>query len=388
MTSRRRSRKCSRGRVADGSRCRRKPGPKRSRSRCRRVKSGPRKGRCYKKVRRHSRSRRKSRSRCRRVKSGPRKGRCYKKVRRHSRSHCSRGRVKGGSRCKRKPGPKRSRSGRMGWINALRRARKELGLEDTYVTINRGVNGVALYKRACEIYGNRTKNCQAATGMAGPTPRRRTAQKTKEEKKEDKKEEKKERKAVKKIKKAIEKGSDVIQKTSKKMAKSLLNQVKESMAIPEVQKGVLVTALGALAVAGARSDKGQQAIQTLTQKLPDMSGVPAHIKQNIRVFLNFIKKSKGKLQDLATNVASTISGGAGTLALARRNLPGMARDRATRFVRDRGVTMARDRAERVLPGLFKAGAGSSAQDTFANLQAQYASLAAAGRAARSGTGGT
>ncbi len=94
MTSRRRSRRCSRGRVKGGSRCKRKPGPKRSRrrsrsrSRCRRVKSGPRKGRCYKKSRRHSRRRRRrsrSRSRCRRVKSGPRKGRCYKKSRRHSR---------------------------------------------------------------------------------------------------------------------------------------------------------------------------------------------------------------------------------------------------------------------------------------------------------------
>ena len=84
MTSRRKSRRHPRSRY---------------RSRCRRVKSGPRKGRCYKKSRRASRSRRTSRGRrsprrrmnrsrskrCRRVKSGPRKGRCYKKSRKRSR---------------------------------------------------------------------------------------------------------------------------------------------------------------------------------------------------------------------------------------------------------------------------------------------------------------
>jgi len=54
----------------------------------------------------------------------------------------------------------------MGWINALRQARDELGLGDTYVTINRGAEGIALYKRACDIHGNKTKNCQLATGNA------------------------------------------------------------------------------------------------------------------------------------------------------------------------------------------------------------------------------
>ena len=68
-------------------------------SRCRRVKSGPRKGRCYKtrsRSKRTSRRRRisyerprarsRSRRRCRRVKSGPRKGRCYKTRSRRRRS--------------------------------------------------------------------------------------------------------------------------------------------------------------------------------------------------------------------------------------------------------------------------------------------------------------
>ena len=63
----------------------------RRKSRCRRVRSGPRKGRCYKtrsRSKRTSRRRRisyerprgrsRSRRRCRRVRSGPRKGRCYK----------------------------------------------------------------------------------------------------------------------------------------------------------------------------------------------------------------------------------------------------------------------------------------------------------------------
>ncbi len=301
----------------------------------------------------------------------------------------------------------------MGWINALRRARKELGLEDTYVTINRGPDGIALYKRACEIHGNKTKNCQAATGMSGPPPPAvppteediDALPQTKEEKREEKREEKKERKVVKKIKKTIEKGSDLIQKTSKKMAKSLLDQVKESMAIPEVQKGVLVTALGALAVAGARSDKGQQAIQTLTQKLPDLSGVPAHIKENIQVFLDFIRNSKGKLQDLATNVASTIAGGIPSLP-SRGDVRRMVGDRATGYLRDRGTGYLRDTAERVAPGLFqraerfantgeavrggagvreavRGGAGSIAQATLENLQARYTE-----KAARSGTGET
>ncbi len=134
--SRRRSRRCSRGRVKGGSRCKRKPGPK-------------------------SRSRR-----------------------------CSRGRVKGGSRCKRKPGPKRSRRGNA-WTRAIKKARKQLGLENEFVTINRGEKGIALYKLACQLYGNKTENCKKINQMPELTP----------------KEESKARKAAQKASKAAAKAS-------------------------------------------------------------------------------------------------------------------------------------------------------------------------------------
>ena len=82
-------------------------------SRCRRVKSGPRKGRCYK-----SRSRSKRTSRCRRVKSGPRKGRCYKTRSRSKRTsrrrrisyERPRARSRSRRRCRRvKSGPRKGR---------------------------------------------------------------------------------------------------------------------------------------------------------------------------------------------------------------------------------------------------------------------------------------
>ena len=89
---------------------------------------------------------------------------------RKSKRRCSRGRVKGGSRCRRKPGPKRSRSRNINaWTRAIKKAKKELGLEHTFVTINRGENGIALYMRACELYENKTDNCKKINKLAQDT---------------------------------------------------------------------------------------------------------------------------------------------------------------------------------------------------------------------------
>ena len=115
-------------------------------------------------------SRKKSRRRCSRgrIKGG---SRCRMKPGPKSRSRCSRGRIKGGSRCRRKPGPKRSRSRKSsGWIRAIKKAKKELGLEHEFVTINRGEDGIALYKRACEIYGNKTSGCKSINNVVDSAP--------------------------------------------------------------------------------------------------------------------------------------------------------------------------------------------------------------------------
>ena len=113
-------------------------------------------------------SRKKSRRRCSRgrIKGG---SRCRMKPGPKSRSRCSRGRIKGGSRCRRKPGPKRSRKS-SGWIRAIKKAKKELGLEHEFVIINRGEDGIALYKRACEIYGNKTSGCKSINNVVETAP--------------------------------------------------------------------------------------------------------------------------------------------------------------------------------------------------------------------------
>jgi hypothetical protein len=98
--------------------------------------------------------------------------------------------VKGGSRCKRKPGPKRSRRGNA-WTRAIKKARKQLGLENEFVTINRGEKGIALYKLACQLYGNKTENCKKINQIPDLTP----------------KEESKARKAAQKASKAAAKAS-------------------------------------------------------------------------------------------------------------------------------------------------------------------------------------
>ena len=46
----------------------------------------------------------------------------------------------------------KSSSKSMSWMGAMAKARKELGIKG-FVTINRGAEGVKLYKRAKEIYG-------------------------------------------------------------------------------------------------------------------------------------------------------------------------------------------------------------------------------------------
>ena len=51
-----------------------------------------------------------------------------------------------------KSSSKKSSSKSMSWMGAMAKARKELGIKG-FVTINRGAEGVKLYKRAKEIYG-------------------------------------------------------------------------------------------------------------------------------------------------------------------------------------------------------------------------------------------
>jgi hypothetical protein len=46
----------------------------------------------------------------------------------------------------------KSSSKSMSWMGAMAKARKELGIKG-FVTINRGPEGIKLYKRAKEIYG-------------------------------------------------------------------------------------------------------------------------------------------------------------------------------------------------------------------------------------------
>ena len=57
----------------------------------------------------------------------------------------------GGSR-KRKSKAKKTKKKGSNWMQCLSKARKELGIKG-FVTINKGKDGVALYKRAKEICG-------------------------------------------------------------------------------------------------------------------------------------------------------------------------------------------------------------------------------------------
>mgnify|MGYP001262961224 CR=1 FL=1 len=127
-----------------------------------RVRSGPRKGLCRKRVvhrRKHSHSRRRRHSR----------------RRSRSRRHCAHGHKKGSRTCKRKPGPKsrrRSRSGKRrcsrGRIKGGSRCRKKPGRKRASRSVARLTAGMSPTARAMQLAKSPTgRRAAAGLGLAG-----------------------------------------------------------------------------------------------------------------------------------------------------------------------------------------------------------------------------
>ena len=253
----------------------------------------------------------------------------------------------------------------MGWINALRRARKELGLQDTYVTINRGEAGIALYKRACELHGNKTANCQAANGVEGPTPRAV----------EGRSRGPLSPKRAGKVKKSLEKSAKLLDKSSKKMAKSLVNRIKKVASMPETQKAALLGALAVVARVGYKDPRAQEAVARISGMIPNLSGVPPVVSKGLDSFVSFLRGTGESLQKAANTLRTEGIGGAMRAARAA------AAERAQAAVLDRGMRLAAGSPQLARAMGVTKGIGGGLEEgpgTIADMFAQKAAAKEAG----------